>query len=97
MWNTICTTLPFCDVGSSAPQFFLDKITNFVFSIIVGVAIIIIIWAGIRLVTSAGDEQRITEARTTIIWVVVGLLAALVARTVVLFIGNDLLPRILGA
>lgn len=96
MWATICSTLPFCDVGSTAPSFLLDKITTFVFSLIVGVGIIVIIYSGLRLVSSLGDEGRIAESKKTIMFAVGGILLAIMARAIVLFIGQTLLPGIIG-
>ena len=46
-------------------------------------AVIMIIYAGIRFVTAHGDEKQVTGARQTIIYSVVGLIVAIVAYALV--------------
>lgn len=68
----------------------LAKAVN-VLSIIVGVAaIIMIIVGGINYMLSSGDPAKIGSAKSTIIFAVVGIVVALAARTIVVFVLNKL-------
>lgn len=59
-------------------------------SIIAGIAAIITIMiAGIMFITAAGDTNKISTARRTIVYAVVGLIVIVLARTIILFVvGN---------
>lgn len=52
-------------------------------------AIIAIIVAGIMFVTAAGDSNRISTAKNTIIYSIVGLVVIFLARTIVVFVINN--------
>ena len=95
MWIKICTILPFCSVGPHAPLFFRDKIINFIFLAIGGVAVCMIIYGGIKLILSQGSEEALTEARKIILYAAVGLALALIGATVMAYIANVALPQLL--
>lgn len=68
----------------------LTKATNLV-AFLVGIAsVIMIVVGGFKYITSAGDNNNITSAKNTILYAVIGLVVALVARTIVIFITNKL-------
>ena len=54
------------------------------------VAVAFVIWGGIKYVTSQGESSELAEAKHTIINSLVGLAIALVATSVVVFVGNRL-------
>ncbi len=56
-----------------------------ILSVIVGIAaVIMIIIGGFRFITSGGDSGRITSARQTIVYALIGLVIAISAETIVL-------------
>lgn len=56
-------------------------------SIVIGVAaVIMIIVGGIRYVTSSGDPSNTTGAKNTILFAIVGLLVALLAQAIIIFV-----------
>lgn len=64
----------------------ITKVIN-VLSIVIGiVSVIVIIVAGIRYIVSSGDSGKITDARNSIIYAVVGLVVALLAQAIVTFV-----------
>jgi energy-converting hydrogenase Eha subunit B len=66
-----------------------DIITTVVniFSIIVGfLAVIMIIWGGLRYITSGGDSGKITTAKNTIIYALIGLVIVALAQFIVRFV-----------
>lgn len=57
------------------------------FSVIIGiVAVIMIMVAGFRYITSAGDSNGITSAKHTLIYAIVGLIVAAMAQIIVRFV-----------
>ncbi len=56
---------------------------------IVGVAsVLMLIWGGIRYITSGGNSNHVTAAKNTILYAVIGLAVALLAGVIVNFVIN---------
>lgn len=51
------------------------------------VALFFIIFAGAKLVTSAGDQKKVEGARKTLTWAIIGLVIILLAFFIVNFLG----------
>lgn len=51
------------------------------------VAVIFLIWAGVKFVTSGGDQKKIDAARKTITWAIIGLIIILMAFFIVSLVG----------
>ncbi|HVE80552.1 MAG TPA: hypothetical protein VNA68_00180 [Candidatus Dormibacteraeota bacterium] len=74
-----------CDTGKELTTF-INNINNALLFIAGAVAVVIIIIGGIGYVTSTGDPARITKAKNTILYAVMGLIVALLAYAVVGFV-----------
>jgi cytochrome bd-type quinol oxidase subunit 2 len=60
-----------------------------VFSVVVGVvAVIMIIAGGFRYITSGGDSNKISGAKNTIIYALIGLVVVALAQVIVKFVLN---------
>jgi len=67
----------------------LSHILNIVFLIIGAFAILMIVLAGLKYITSQGDSAKVTEAKNQILYAVIGLIVAASAALVVNFVlGN---------
>lgn len=64
----------------------VKTIINVVLGVVGVVAVVIIIIAGVYFILSQGDAAKITRAKNTIIYGVVGLLVALLAFAIVNFV-----------
>jgi len=63
-----------------------NQIVN-IFSIIVGIAaVIMIVYAGFRYVTSGGDSGRVTSAKNALIYALIGIAVAALAQILVKFV-----------
>ena len=72
------------------PNGIITKIANIV-AIIVGVAAVIVIMiSGIQYMLSTGDPGKVSRAKDAIIYAVIGLVIAVLARTLVVFIVGKL-------
>jgi hypothetical protein len=85
MWASICSTLPFCGVGADAPRLFACKLARFIFGSISGAAVCVVIYGGLRLVTSQGDESGVSDAKQIIAYAAGGLALAMIAFAAVPF------------
>ncbi|MBI4836846.1 MAG: hypothetical protein HY813_00350 [Candidatus Portnoybacteria bacterium] len=62
-------------------QSFLDlayRIANYIFLVVVPIAVIAIIWSGILFLSAGDSEERITKAKRAITYSIIGLAIALV-------------------
>lgn len=58
-----------------------------IFSIVVGIiAVIMIVFGGFRYITSGGDSTKVTSARNTILYAIIGLIIVALAQFIVKFV-----------
>ncbi|OGJ63324.1 hypothetical protein A3A67_00520 [Candidatus Peribacteria bacterium RIFCSPLOWO2_01_FULL_51_18] len=62
----------------------ITKVLDFVLIL----AIAFVVYAGIRLIISGGDDAAKETAKKTIIYVIVGIIVILLARVIVVFVNN---------
>ena len=78
-----------CEEGgtnSSSVQRILTLVVN-IFSIIVGfIAVIMIIYGGVKYITSGGESSNISSAKSTIIYAIIGLVIVALAQVIVRFV-----------
>lgn len=70
---------------SSAPQL-ITALIRILFALIGIVAVVVIIVAGFRMVTSSGSEEQITKAKKAITWAIIGLVVSLLSFSIVAII-----------
>ncbi len=86
--------LAVCDTGATADNevcnnrdedadTLIKTLINVLLFIVGVLAVIMIIWAGISYVTSAGDTAKLTRAKNTLIYSIVGLVLAFIAFAIV--------------
>lgn len=77
--------------GTTNPFITFIKIAITILSIVIGfAAVVVIILSGLRFVTASGDPQAIAKARGSIIYALVGLVVAVLAESLVLFVLDKL-------
>lgn len=81
------TSLPNVDASNGSA---INTTLQIVFGVLGGIAVLIIIIAGIKLLTSRGDPQAVGRARDTIIYAAIGLAVALTAFSIVTFVVTKL-------
>jgi hypothetical protein len=57
-------------------------ITDWAFAILILVSVVVIILAGFKMVTASGSADKVNEARQSIVFAVVGIAVAFLARAV---------------
>lgn len=68
----------------------LDNLFNFVFGFLLAMAVIFIMLAAYNFVTGGGDPQKVETARNQILWAVIGLLLAGLAKALAISVANIL-------
>lgn len=68
----------------------LLAVFEIILRIAVFVALVFIIWGGIQLQMSQGESERFSNARSTVINALIGLVITISATAIVNFVGNNL-------
>jgi hypothetical protein len=64
----------------------LVDITQKILYVVGIISVFMLIYGGIRYITSGGDSKKVTEAKNTILYAVIGLIIAILAFAIVNFI-----------
>ena len=78
--------------GTTAPELnvmtVLDNVTNWLFAILLIVAAIAIIIAAFNFVTAQGDADKVKTARQFVLYALIGVLVAILAKGLVGLVGT---------
>lgn len=66
----------------------LERIVDWLFSILLIIAAIAIVIAAYYFVTAAGDPEKTTKARNFVIYALIGVIVAFIARGLVALVGR---------
>jgi hypothetical protein len=69
------------------------RITNVILLAIGLVSVIMLIYGGLRYILSGGDSKKVTDAKNTILYAIIGLIISLLAYAIV----NFVLTSVVGA
>lgn len=61
----------------------IETLVNWLFAIIIAIAVIMLLWAAFLWMTSSGDETKVSDARKTLIYALVGVAVAVIAKGLV--------------
>lgn len=85
MWLEICSVMPFCAVGTNAPLLVGLKLSFAILMFIGGAAVAVLIYAGIRIIISRGNDEGLSEAKKIATYAVLGIALAILADAIVLY------------
>jgi len=77
---------PGCGAGSDFLAQLAERVANIVFEIVGGVAVIMILWGAIRIVSSGGNDEGRTQGKNIIIAALVGIFFAVTGWAIVQFV-----------
>lgn len=66
----------------------LSQVTEKVLLIVGVISVIMLIWGGIRYIISGGDSKKVTDAKNTVLYAIIGLIICLLAYAIVKFVIN---------
>ncbi len=64
----------------------IRNILSIVFGIIGSLAVLMMVISGLKYITSAGDAQKISEAKNSILYALIGLITAILAEAIVAYV-----------
>lgn len=72
------------------PDGVFTRITSIALYVIGAVSVIMLIWGGLRYIISGGDSKKVTDAKNTILYAIIGLVFAVLAYAIVSFVLNSI-------
>lgn len=70
------------------PSGVFTQITNTVLYAVGIISVIMLIYGGLRYVVSGGDSKKVTDAKNTILYAIIGLIISILAFAIVNFVIN---------
>ncbi len=64
----------------------IQKVLNFIGSIVLVIALIMLLWAAILYLTAGGSEERVGRAKSYLIYAIIGIVVAVLAFSVIPFV-----------
>ena len=64
----------------------VKNVVNIILWVVGILSVIMLVWGGIKYTTSAGDTNKVTSAKNTIIYAVIGLIISIMAYAIVNFV-----------
>jgi hypothetical protein cdiviTM7_00647 len=67
------------------------RITNVVLLAVGIISVVVLIYGGLRYILSGGDAKKVTDAKNTILYAIIGLIISLLAYAIVNFVLNSVI------
>ena len=64
------------------------QITNTILLAVGVISVVMLIWGGLRYILSGGDSKKVTDAKNTIMYAIIGLIIAILSYAIVHFVIN---------
>lgn len=64
----------------------VKNISNTALTIIIAVSVVMLIYGGFRYIVSGGDSKKVTDAKNTILYAIIGLVISFLAYAIVNFV-----------
>lgn len=68
-----------------------SRITNTVLLIVGLISVIMLVYGGLRYILSGGDSKKVTDAKNTILYAIIGLIISILAYAIVHFVLNSVI------
>ena len=66
-----------------------SRLTNTILLIVGLISVIMLVYGGLRYILSGGDSKKVTDAKNTILYAIIGLIISLLAFALVTFVLNS--------
>lgn len=64
----------------------INRVSSTALGIVALIAIIMLIYGGIRYITSGGDSKKVTDAKNTILYAIIGLIISFLSYAIINFV-----------
>ena len=68
------------------PDGVITRITNIVLLAVGFISVVMLLYGGFRYIVSGGDSKKVTDAKNTILYAIIGLVISLLAYAIVNFV-----------
>ena len=68
-----------------------SRITNTVLLIVGLISVIMLVYGGLRYILSGGDSKKVTDAKNTVLYAIIGLIISMLAYAIVHFVLNSVI------
>lgn len=75
------------------PDGVFTRVTNTVLYVVGAISVLMLVWGGLRYIISGGDSKKVTDAKNTILYAILGLAIAFFAYAIVNFVLNTIDPN----
>jgi len=87
IWTAVCSYLPYCGQGANGVTIVTGILSNIILWTIGPAAVVVILYASIRLITSAGNDETVRKAmKEIILYALLGLILAMLSDTIINYI-----------
>ena len=66
------------------------QVTNTILLIVGIISVVMLVYGGLRYIISGGDSKKVTDAKNTILYAIIGLIIAILAYAIIGFVLNTL-------
>lgn len=70
------------------PDGVFTRISNIALYVIGAIAVIMLVYGGLRFITSGGDSKKVTDAKNTVLYSLLGLAIAFLSYAIINFVLN---------
>ena len=84
--SAVCSNNTGASDPIAGPNGAIVNITSILAAIVGVVSVAFVVWGGIKYITSGGDSSGVSTAKNTIIAALIGLVLAVMARPIIVFI-----------
>lgn len=74
---------PICKEKNASANDLITNLVNILLYVVGALSVVMIIWAGISYVTSAGDSSKTKRAKDTLLYAIIGLIVAFLGFAIV--------------
>jgi len=68
------------------PDGVFTKVSNIALYAVGAISVLMLMWGGLRFITSGGDSKKVTDAKNTVLYSILGLAIAFVAYAIINFV-----------
>ncbi len=86
IWSQACTVLPYCGSGGTGVLIVTGIVTEAVLWTIGAGAVVVILYAAVRIVSSGANEEVISKSKKIIFYACLGILLAILGSTIVNYV-----------
>lgn len=70
------------------PEGVFTRFSNIALYVVGAISVLMLVWGGLRYILSGGDSKKITDAKNTVLYAIIGLAISFLAYAIINFVLN---------